>query len=106
MTAQEPFDLGQFLASFKNFMDKAVEQARVEEPETLFLSKLRTHFGTDPIHLPTVRETFEKADHPNLHLAVTNLLAGKGWSSQLTGFIVPYANEGVKFSHLLSPHYG
>jgi len=47
MTAHEPFDLGQFLASFKNFMDKAVEQARVEEPETLFLSKLRTHFGTD-----------------------------------------------------------
>ena len=106
MTAQEPFDLGQFLASFKNFMDKAVEQARVEEPETLFLSKLRTHFGTDPIHLPTVRETFEKADHPNLHLAVTSLLAGQSWSSQLTGFIVPYANEGVKFSHLLSPHYG
>ena len=64
MTAQEPFDLGQFLASFKNFMDKAVEQARVEEPETLFLSKLRTHFGTDPIHLPTVRETFEKAGYP------------------------------------------
>jgi AAA+ superfamily predicted ATPase len=27
MTVQEPFDLGQFLASFKNFMDKAVEQA-------------------------------------------------------------------------------
>ena len=106
MTAQEPFDLGQFLASFKNFMDKAVEQARVEEPEPLFLSKLRAHFGTDPIHLPTVRETFEKVDHPNLHLAVTSLLADKGWSSQLTGFIAPYANEGVKFSHLLSPHYG
>src|SRR2546423_9938205 len=106
MTAQEPFDLGQFLASFKNFMDKAVEQAKVEEPEPVFLSKLRNHFGTDPIHLPTVRETFEKADHPNLHLAVSGLLSGDNWVSQLLGCIVPHAQEGVKFSHLLTPYYG
>jgi ATPase family associated with various cellular activities (AAA) len=106
MTVQEPFDLNQFLASFKNFMDNAVEQAKVEQADTFFLSKLRAHFGADPIHLPAVRETFEKADHPNLHMAVTSLLAGEGWSSQLTGFIIPHVHEGVKFSHLLSPYYG
>jgi ATPase family associated with various cellular activities (AAA) len=106
MTAEEPIDMTGFLTSFKHFMDSATAQVNVKEPEPVFLSKLRDHFGTDPIHLPTVRETFEKADHPNLHLAVDGLLSGDGWLSQLLGFIVPYAQEGVRFSHLLTPHYG
>src|SRR6266496_3201426 len=88
-------------------MDTAAAQVHVEESEPVFLSKLRNHFGIDPMHLPTVRETFEKADHPNLHLAVSGLLSGDGWVSQLLGLIVPYAyHEGLKFSHLLTPHYG
>src|SRR6266480_1187867 len=87
-------------------MDAATAQVHSEASEPVFLSKLRNHFGTDPVHLPTVRETFEKADHPNLHLAVSGLLSGDGWISQLLGCIVPHAHEGVKFSHLLTPHYG
>ncbi len=107
MTAEEPIDLTGFLTSFKHFMDTAAAQVHVEESEPVFLSKLRNHFGTDPMHLPTVRETFEKADHPNLHLAISDLLSGDGWVSQLLGCIVPYADhEGLKFSHLLTPHYG
>ena len=107
MTAEEPIDLTGFLTSFKHFMDTAAAQVHVEESEPVFLSKLRNHFGIDPMHLPTVRETFEKADHPNLHLAVSGLLSGDGWVSQLLGLIVPYADhEGLKFSHLLTPHYG
>src|SRR5258707_3403080 len=86
-------------------MDTAAAQVHAEESKGVFLSKLRNHFGTDPMHLPTVRETFEKADHPNLHLAVSGLLSGDGWVSQLLGCIVPYAQEGLKFSHLLTPHY-
>lgn len=105
MTAEEPIDLTGFLTSFKHFMDTAA-QVHVEESEPVFLSKMRNHFGTDPIHLPTVRETFEMADHPNLHLAVSSLLSGDGWVSQLLGCIAPYAHEGLKFSHLLTPHYG
>src|SRR5689334_21780016 len=85
-------------------MDTATAQVHKSEP--VFLGKLRNHFGTDPIHLPTLRETFEKADHPNLHLAVSGLLSGDNWVSQLLGCIVPHAQEGVKFSHLLTPHYG
>ena len=77
MTAEEPIDLTGFLTSFKHFMDTAA-QVHVEESKGVFLSKLRNHFGTDPIHLPTVRETFEKADHPNLHLAVSDLLSSDG----------------------------
>src|SRR6266700_415762 len=106
VTAEEPIDLNGFLSSFKQFMDAATAQAHSEASEPGFLSKLRNHFGTDPVHLPTVRETFEKVDHPNLHLAVSGLLSGDGWISQLLGCIVPHAHEGVKFSHLLTPHYG
>jgi len=105
MSTQEPIDLTGFLTSFKHFMDTAAAQVHAEESKGVFLSKLRNHFGTDPIHLPTVRETFEKADHPNLHLAVSGLLSGDDWVSQLLGCIVPYAQEGLKFSHLLTPHY-
>ncbi len=79
VTAEESIDLNGFLSSFKQFMDAATAQAHAEASETVFLSKLRNHFGTDPVHLPTVRETFEKADHPNLHLAVSGLLSGDGW---------------------------
>jgi ATPase family associated with various cellular activities (AAA) len=106
VTAEEPIDLIGFLTSFKHFMDTATAQVPIEASEPVFLSQLRNHFGRDPIHLPTVRETFEKADHPNLHLAVNGLLSGDGWVSQLLGFIVPHAHEGVKFSHLLTEHYG
>jgi hypothetical protein len=107
MATQEPIDLNGFLTSFKQFMDAAAAQVHVEESEPIFLSKLRNHFGTDPKSLPTVCETFEKADHPNLHLAINDLLSGNGWVSQLMGCIVPYAaHDSVKFSHLLTPHYG
>src|SRR5947209_3038436 len=105
MTTHEPINMNDFLISFKGFMDKAAAQAPVEE--TVFLCTLRTHFGTEPAHLPTVREAFEKADHPNLHLAITSLLARNGWSSTLVGFVVPNDYMGVKFSNLLeSQHDG
>lgn len=106
MAMQEPIDFNGFLTSFKHFMDAAAAQVQVEKSEPVFLTKLGDHFATDPIHLPTVRETFEKADHPNLHLALSGLLSGNGWVSQLQGCIVPHAHEGVRFSHLLTPHYG
>lgn len=106
MSAEETLDPSSFLTSFKHFMDKATQQAQAQKAEPVFLTKLRDHFGTDPIHLPTVRETFEKADHPNLHLAITALLSSEGWESQLLGFIAPHVREGVKFSDLLTPYGG
>ncbi len=53
-----------------------------------------------------MRETFEKADHPNVHLAISGLLSGDDWVSQLLGFIIPHAHEGVRFRHVLTPQYG
>ncbi len=104
MATQEPINTKEFLASFKGFMDQAVEQAPQEEP--FFLLSLRTHFGAEPTQLPTVKEEFEKADHPNLHLALTGLLEREGWQSNLQGFVAINDHMGVKFSYLLNAQHG
>lgn len=104
MATEESVDLPGFLISFKQFMDTATTQAEAKKSEPVFLSKLRDHFGADPLHLPTVREAFEKADHPNVHLAINSLLSDNGWVSELLGFTCA-SHDGVKFSHLLTPYY-
>src|SRR5260370_6843022 len=85
-------------------MDKASAEESVKDP--IFLDLLRTHFGAEPAQLPPVKEEFEKAEHPNLHLAITTLLARDGWESQLLGFVVPNDQMGVNFSHLLNAQFG
>lgn len=100
---QEP-NTQDFITSFKGFMDKAVAQVPGKEP--IFLQSLRAHFGAEPKDLPTVKEEFEKADHPNLHLALTSLLVREGWRAELRGFIAPNDHIGVKFSSLLNSLHG
>ncbi len=102
---QEPITLQDFLTSLKIIMDKAAKPPEPDE-DPVFFRILRDHFGSDPTHLPTVKEAFEKADHPNLHLAVTGLLSREGWQSDLYGFVPPNEHMGVKFSTLLGEHYG
>src|SRR5579859_1155142 len=104
MATQEPTNTQDFITSFKGFMDKAVAQAPKEEP--VFQRLLHDHFGTDPKDLPTVIEEFAKSDHPNLHLALTTLLAREGWRSTLRGFIAANDHIGVKFSNLLNAQHG
>lgn len=104
MATQEPVDTQDFLNSFKGFMDKAVAQAPDEE--SIFLHFLRAHFQAEPKDLPTIKQGFERADHPNLHLALTDLLARDGWQVDLRGFVAPNDHMGVKFSNLLNSQYG
>jgi hypothetical protein len=104
MTAQEPTNMQDFITSFKGFMDKAVAQVPDEEP--IFLRSLRAHFGAEPKDLPTVKEEFEKADHPNIHLALVSLLSRDSWQSELRGLVVPNDPTGVKFSNLLNAQQG
>lgn len=104
MATPEPTNTQDFITSFKGFMDKAVAQAPKDEP--VFLCALRDHFGMDPKDLPTVREEFAKSDHPNLHLALTALLAREGWRSELRGFVAANDHMGTKFSNLLNAQYG
>ena len=104
MTTQESINTNDFLVSFKKFMDMASAEESVKDP--IFLGLLRTHFGAEPAQLPTVKEECEKAEHPNLHLAISHLLARDGWESQLLGFVAPNDHMGVKFSNLLNAQYG
>jgi ATPase family associated with various cellular activities (AAA) len=104
MATQEPINTQDFITSFKGFMDTAVAQTPGEEP--VFLRSLRNHFGAEPKDLPTVKEEFGKADHPNLHLALTSLLARDGWRSDLRGFVATNDHMGVKFSNLLNTQHG
>jgi len=105
MTTQEPITIQDFLTPLKIIVDKAAKPPEPPE-DPVFLRILRDHFDADPTHLPTVKEAFEKADHPNLHLAVTGLLAREGWRTDLYGFVPPNEHMGVKFSTLLGDHYG
>ncbi|MFL5626039.1 MAG: hypothetical protein ACJ788_10655 [Ktedonobacteraceae bacterium] len=104
MSMQEAINTQEFLTSFKGFMDQAVMQAPTQEPA--FARYLRTHFKAEPKDLPIVAEQFEKSEHPNLHVAITTLLAREGWSSELLGVVAVHEYMGVKIATLLSKQHG
>ena len=81
MSEQQPVEAKEFISSFKGFMDKVVSQAPGQEP--VFVRHFRTHFATDPVNLPIISQHFEKSEHPNLHIALTELLEGANRSSTL-----------------------
>ncbi|GCE16496.1 AAA family ATPase [Dictyobacter kobayashii] len=104
MSAQEPVDTKQFLSSFKDFMDQAVDQVKSDEP--VFATYLRQHFETDPKELPVISEQFEKADQPNFHIGLTKLIELLEWETQLIGVIAPNEYMGLKIAYLLSNQRG
>ena len=73
----------EFGASFQAFMRQMAAQGTVEEP--FFRKRLADHFGADPSKLPVVTETFERHDHPNLHLAIQGYLDGEKRSADVIG---------------------
>ncbi len=93
MSDDESLSVNDFGASFKKFLDQVTTSAPVEE--SFFKSQLRAHFSQDPQTLPIVSQQFEKADHPNLQLAMDDYLAQVGRSAQLLGVITPYEQMGV-----------
>ncbi len=88
-----------FMASFKAFMDEAVRQAPPEE-EPLFRRLLRDHFGQEPTRLPVLNEQFKRADHPNLHLAVTNYFEAEGRTFDLYGVMTANDHMGIHLAQL------
>jgi hypothetical protein len=94
-----------FGALFKNFLEEAVTQASAEKP--FFQLRLQAHFGEEPSRLPTVSENIEKADHPNLHLAVETYLAEGGRTAELIGMMggEDYREPSIA-ALLLSAHGG
>jgi hypothetical protein len=94
--------LNEFLAAFKGLMDEARRQAPPAE-EHFFLQRLRAHFGQDLTRLPIVSEQFKRADHPNLHLALTAYVEGEGRSYELFGIAVHNDHPGVRLVKLTHP---
>jgi hypothetical protein len=84
MSDEQKPEVQEFAASFKGFMDRMVSQAPPAE-DAFFLQRLRTHFQTEPAQLPVLREKFPQSEHPNLHTAFTNYLAGEGRSAEVMG---------------------
>lgn len=103
MTTEPPINTPEFLASFKGFMDQVVRQAPAPE-EPLFLRRLRDHFGGDPAALPVLSESFKRADHPNLHLALTGYVEAAGRNHGLFGLTTPNEHVGIKLGELTDPN--
>jgi hypothetical protein len=88
-----------FIASFKAFMDQAVRQAQPEE-EQIFRQRLRAHFGQEPTSLPVLTEHFKRADHPNLHLALTAYLDASGRAFEIYGVSTANDHMGIRLAQL------
>lgn len=101
----DPASFGQSFQKFMNSMSAAVP-----EPENHFRARFEAHLGTDPLTLPIVSHKFPAFEHPNVHLALDELLAQRkevGETAESTGFTSPHKRYGsTSLSDLLSndPH--
>src|SRR5690348_14212220 len=66
-------DLTAFGASFTEFVERMSAAARGQESP--FVRRLREHLGADPKELPSISAAFPTTDHPNLQLALDDVLA-------------------------------
>ena len=101
MPEDQPPSMKDFGASFIEFLQNAAAQAPPQQP--VFLQRLRAHFNADPALLPIIAESFETADHPNLHLAIEGYLSTEGRSAERIGLISGIHYMDVKFSQLVAP---
>ena len=93
--------LKDFGASFKGFMETMIAQAPARE--SVFLSRLRDHFGRDPARLPVVSEKFRKSDHPNVQVALNAYLDADEREFDVLGLGGVHEYFGIELSHLVSP---
>jgi hypothetical protein len=80
---------------------------RRQPPESAFAARIRTHLGADPATLPTVSDTHEVTDQPNLQLALDDWLGGPGRSFEALGVASEYKRiGGLGLGDLLAPAGG
>src|SRR5262245_45373144 len=99
MSADSAIPPNAFIASFKAFMDEAVRQAPPEE-EPIFRQRLWAHFDQEPTQLPVLSEQFKRADHPNLHLVLTDYLDAENRAFTLYGVSMANDHSGIHLVHL------
>ena len=73
MTEKLP-DPGSFGAAFEDFVQAMTEAAR--RPESDLAQRVREHLGTDPHELPSTATSFPATEHPNVQLALDDVLEG------------------------------
>ena len=105
MADDNPLSPKEFGTLFKGFLQQAVDSAPPAAP--YFLERLRAHFGGDPSRLPTLRETVDKPDHPNLQLAIDSYLAAEDRRATLIGIMGGEMYREPSIATLLIPsHHG
>src|SRR4051812_1853170 len=72
MTDKLP-DPGAFGAAFQDFVEAMTAAAR--RPESDLAARIREHLGTDPRELPSTATSFPGTEHPNVQLALDDVLA-------------------------------
>ncbi len=99
MAEGEPLSPKEFGALFRSFLEQSVTAAPTGE--SYFSRRLREHFGQDPARLPTLSETFDSSDRPNLQLAIDAYLARAGCRSELVGMMGITDYQEPSFATLL-----
>jgi hypothetical protein len=92
----------EFAVAFRRFLDHANAQAPAAE--SVFLDRLRSHFGEDPTGMPVVGQGFATKQHPDVQVAIDAYLEGEGRSAEITGIGAPsfMSDFGVSISQLVT----
>jgi hypothetical protein len=96
------FNPEEFGASFKGFLDH-LSTSKKPQDEPFFVNKLRAHFGAAVASLPVVTQSFAEPDHPNLHVALEEYLAGAGRKFEVIGIAGGQHMFGQGISDLIAP---
>jgi hypothetical protein len=76
--------------------------ATTRDPEAVFVTRLRAHFGTDPVALPIIAEEFEPSEQPNVQAALDAWLQPSGRSFEALGVTAEYKRfQGLGLAELL-----
>jgi hypothetical protein len=70
-----------------------------------FYAKFQTHFAVDPRNLPVVGQEFEVHEHPNLHLAIEELLKAEDVSKTAFGVARGWVYHEVGLAALVRPYW-
>src|SRR5688500_12745907 len=93
---------GEFARDFKRFID-ALNAGTFSE-QTPLMRRLSDHLGGNPTTMPIVAEEFQAYEHPNVQVALDELLAAKsGRTVVLVGIAMQNKRFGaMTFSDLLA----
>ena len=93
---------GDFARDFKRFID-ALNAGTFAE-QTPLMKRLREHLGADPTTMPIVAEEFESYEHPNVQVALDELLGPRSKRTvELVGIAMQNKRWGaMTFSDLLA----